>query len=116
MARPEIAVELDVLVLVQDGCHFCHDAQALLDRLAGEYPLRIHTLDMGTPEGEKIAIQSGLLFPPGILLQGRPLCYGRPSEGKLRRAIEKLLLEDRPPDQRLVGPLRGRPDRWKEAP
>jgi hypothetical protein len=89
-----MAVELDVLVLVQDGCHFCRDAQALLGSLAGEYPLRIHTLDIGTPEGETIAIQSGLLFPPGILLQGRPLCYGRPSEGKLRRAFEKILSGD----------------------
>ena len=89
-----MAAELNVLILIQDGCHFCHDAQALLDRLAGEYPLRIETLDIGTPEGETIALQSGLLFPPGILLDGRPLCYGRPSEGKLRRAIELILSED----------------------
>ena len=93
-----MAAELSVLILIQDGCHFCHDAEALLRRLASEYPLRIDTLDMGTPEGEKMALQSGLLFPPGILLDGRPFCYGRPSEGKLRRAIELLLSEDPPPD------------------
>lgn len=98
-----MAAELDVLILVQAGCHFCHDAQALLDRLAGEYPLRIHTLDMGTPEGEKTALESGLLFPPGILLQGRPFCYGRPSEGKLRLAIEQLMSENPTLDQLLVG-------------
>lgn len=89
-----MAAELNVLILIQDGCHFCHDAQALLYRFAGEYPLRIETLDMGTIEGEKVALQSGLLFPPGILLNGTPFCYGRPSEGKLRRAIEQLVSED----------------------
>jgi hypothetical protein len=86
--------KLDVLILVRAGCHFCRDAQALLDRLAGEYPLCIRTLDMTTAEGERIALEADLLFPPGILLQGRPFCYGRPSEGKLRRGIEQLLSED----------------------
>lgn len=98
-----MAEKLDVLILVQADCHFCRDAQALLDRLAGEYPLRIRTLDMRTPEGERMALQAGLLFPPGILLNGRPLCYGRPSEGKLRRAIGQLLSEDPTLDQWRVG-------------
>jgi glutaredoxin len=89
-----MAEKLDVLILVQEGCHFCEDAQALLDRLGGEYPLRVRTMDMTTPEGERIALRAGLLFPPGILLQGRPVCYGRPSEGKLRRAIDHLLSEE----------------------
>ncbi len=89
-----MAEKLDVLILVQEGCHFCEDAQELLDCLAREYPLHIRTLGVETPEGEGIALQSGLLFPPGILLQGRPFCYGRPSEGKLRRAIEQLLSEE----------------------
>jgi hypothetical protein len=75
--------KLDVLILVRAGCHFCRDAQAMLDGLADEYPLGIRTLDMTTPEGERIALQARLLFPPGILLQGRPFSYGRPSEGKL---------------------------------
>ena len=94
--------QLKVLILIQDGCHFCHDAQALLGRLAGEYPLRVDTIDIGTAEGEKIALQSGLLFPPGILLQGRPHSYGRPSEGKLRKAIELLLSEDPVSHQRPI--------------
>jgi len=49
---------------------------------------------MRTPKGEWFALKAGVLFPPGILLQGRPLCNGRPSEGKLRRGIERLLAED----------------------
>jgi len=53
-----MAAELNVLILVQDGCHFCHDALALLNRLAGEYPLRVDTLDIGTAEGEKMAFHA----------------------------------------------------------
>ena len=98
-----MAENLDVTILVQEGCHFCNDAEALLERLAHEYPLRIQTLDMGTPEGETMALQAGLLFPPGIILQGHPLCYGRPSEGKLRRSFERLLSEDPTPGSLLVG-------------
>ena len=101
-----MAENIDVLILVQDGCHFCRDAQRLLARLADEYPLQVRTLDIRTREGEGVALEAGLLFPPGILLQGKPLCYGRPSEGKLRRGIEQLLTED-PDEVGLRGAIEG---------
>ena len=101
-----MAENIDVLVLVQHGCHFCRDAELLLARLANEYPLQVRTLSIRTPEGERVALEAGLLFPPGILLQGKPLCYGRPSEGKLRRGIEQLLAED-PSELGLRGAIEG---------
>ncbi len=32
-----------------------------------------------------------MLFPPGIFLDGEPFSYGRPSERKLRRELERRL-------------------------
>ena len=83
---------IKVLILTQDDCTHCDAALALMDRLAQEYPLSVSTLALGSSEGQALAEKGGILFPPGIFVDGKPLCYGRPSEGRLRRAIERTLL------------------------
>ena len=35
-----------------------------------------------------MARAAGIMFPPGILIDGEPFSYGRPSERKLRRALQ----------------------------
>lgn len=82
---------LRVLVLTQDNCDFCDAAKAMLDRLAREYPLAIETLPLDSAAGQSLAEQGGILFPPGILIEGQAFSYGRPSERKLRREIERRL-------------------------
>jgi len=43
-------------------------------------------------------MKGGLLFPPGILIDGEPFSYGRPSERKLRHELDRRLgFVDRPP-------------------
>ena len=84
--RPE---PTEVLVLTQDGCGFCDQARDLLQRLAREYDLTIATMDMASPEGEALAVRGGVLFPPGIFLNGKPFSYGRLSERKLRRELDR---------------------------
>lgn len=80
-----------VTLLTQDHCGFCEMAKEVLQRLAQEYPLHITQIDVATPEGEALAIQGGILFLPGIFLDGKPCCYGRPSERKLRREFANRL-------------------------
>ncbi len=63
----------------------------MLDRLAIEYGFSVSTLDLGSPEGQALAVRGGVLFPPGIFLDGEPFSYGRPSERKLRRELERRL-------------------------
>lgn len=82
---------MDVLLLTQENCGFCDQAKELLGRLAREYPLRMTTLDLATPEGQALALRCGVLFPPGIFLDGVPFSYGRPSERKLRRELARRL-------------------------
>jgi len=84
-------VPMDVLLLTQENCGFCDQAKEILHRLAREYPLSLSTLDLATREGQALAERGGILFPPGIFLDGEPFAYGRPSERGLRREIERRL-------------------------
>ena len=96
--------QLDVLILMQENCGFCDEAKLLFQRLAREFPLVLALKDINSPEGQESALRGGVLFPPGIFIDGEPICYGRPSERGLRRAIDKRLasakLARRPPASR----------------
>ena len=88
----------DVLLLTRKGCGFCEQAKDILERLSHEYWLSIATLDMSSAEGQRLAMQGGLLFPPAILINGAPFSYGRLSERKLRRELDRQLgFVERPP-------------------
>jgi glutaredoxin len=82
---------MEVLLLTREDCAFCHDAEEILGRLSKEYAVRVRTVDLDTPEGQELGERGGVLLPPGILIDGRGFSYGRPSERKLRRELEKHL-------------------------
>ena len=82
---------LGVLILTQENCDFCDSAEAILEQLSREYPLSVSTLSLESAAGQQLADKGGIRFPPGIFLDGEPCCYGRPSEGRLRREIERRL-------------------------
>lgn len=79
----------EVVVLTQADCSFCVQAKEALGRVAEDYDLRISELDLASVEGERLGIANGVMFPPGILLDGRLFSYGRLSERKLRRELDK---------------------------
>ena len=39
-------------------------------------------------------MRGGVMFPPGIFIDGRAFAYGRPSERALRREIERLRVKE----------------------
>ena len=80
-----------VALLTQPQCAFCEQAKEVLERLSAEYPLFVRVLELGSTEGRIVAEQSGIFFPPGILLDGDSFSYGRVSERKLRQEIERRL-------------------------
>ena len=80
-----------VTLLTQTECGFCDQANELLRRLAGEYALEIQTVDIASPAGQELAARGGIMLPPGILLDDEAVLYGRPSERRLRREIERRL-------------------------
>jgi len=82
---------VQVLLLSQEQCSFCDHAKAIVDRLAAEYPLSVRTLDVASPEGRALAERGGILFPPGVFLDGEPFSYGQLSERRLRRELRRRL-------------------------
>ena len=82
---------VEVTLLTQENCAFCEQAKEVLGRLSGEYPISVRELDLATTEGQELAWHGGVMFPPGIFVAGVPFSYGRPSEKKLRRELERRL-------------------------
>jgi glutaredoxin len=82
--------EIEVLVVGTDQCHFCHDADALLDGLAARFPLRVRRIEIASVEGMEVARSVRAPFPPVVLIDGRLFGYGRISARKLERHLERL--------------------------
>lgn len=82
---------IEVTLLTQEACAFCDDAKTILGRLAIDHPLEVVEVDLATQAGRKLALDTGVMFPPGILFDGDPVAYGRPSERHLRRELGRRL-------------------------
>lgn len=76
-----------VTLLTQPDCHLCEHAKAVLDRVGQDHPMTVTEIDLRTDTGQQYAAEAGVLFAPGVLLDGRPFAYGRLSERKLRHAL-----------------------------
>lgn len=93
-AAPELKEpggSVQVLLLTQESCEFCEQARELLERLSEEYPLRMRRLALDSSRGRELAGGGGILFAPGIFLDGEPFSYGRLSERRLRRELDRRL-------------------------
>lgn len=73
-----------VPILEAPGCKHCDDAKSLLTRLADDFALQVETTSALDEPGRSLALEHGVLFPPGIFKDGQLVQYGRPSEGRLR--------------------------------
>ncbi|SEP53332.1 glutaredoxin family protein [Amycolatopsis saalfeldensis] len=80
---------VEITLLTQDDCGFCEQAKQVLDRVGADFPLQVTEIDLATDEGRRLAAQAGVLFAPGILVNGQPFSFGRLSERKLRRTLRQ---------------------------
>ncbi len=78
-----------ITLLTQPACTSCEQAKEVLARLALEYPLQINEIGLATAEGLALSARHGVVFAPGILLDGDMFSYGRLPEKKLRRALSQ---------------------------
>ncbi len=76
-----------VTLLTKADCHLCEHAKAVLARVATDHPLQVEEVRLDSTQGQLFATRVGMLFAPGILLDGQPFGYGRLSERKLRKAL-----------------------------
>ena len=82
-----MADPVDVILLTQDHCKFCDDAKRVLDRVGLDIPLDVATVDLGSAHGQQLAVEGGVMFPPGVFVAGELFSYGRLSERKLRKEL-----------------------------
>ena len=82
---------VEILLLTQAQCSFCQQAKDVLARLSSEYAFSVATLDVDSAEGQALAMRGGIVFPPGLFINDEPFSYGRLSERKLRRELERRL-------------------------
>jgi hypothetical protein len=91
MAQPRSATPIRVRLVTAHDCHLCDHARSVLGRLQAELPLAIEEVPLASPEGRALAARHGILFPPGLLLDGDFVGFGRISERRLRAQLEKRL-------------------------
>ncbi len=76
-----------VTVLTQSDCHLCEHAKAVLARVSVDFLIEVEEISLSSAPGRRLAAESGVLFAPGVLLDGEPFAFGRLSEKKLRKAL-----------------------------
>lgn len=81
-----------ITLLTQDDCAYCDHAKAVLARVGAEFPLEVSEISLATDVGRRLAAQHGVLFAPGILLNGESFSYGRLSERRLRKSLSQLAI------------------------
>ena len=77
-----------VTLLTKADCENCDRAKEILHRLERDLIFTSQYIDLASPEGHELARSPGVMFAPGVLIDGRMSSYGRPSERRLRRDIE----------------------------
>ena len=88
------SASIEAVLLTSPDCLLCHEAEAMLNELAIEYPLTVTVLDAASPQGSALAERYALPFTPSLVLAGAPFGYGRLSRRALRREIETRLTTD----------------------
>jgi glutaredoxin len=79
-----------ITLLTQADCALCEHAKQVLTRVGADHPLEVTEIDLASEPGRALAGQAGVLFAPGVLVDGRLLGYGRLSERRLRRALQRM--------------------------
>ena len=80
---------IHVLLVTSSGCHFCREADRLLEKLGQRFSLDIERIDLMSSRGSAIARQWRVPFPPVLLINGEYHGHGRISERKLTRSLAR---------------------------
>ena len=78
-----------VTLLTQADCAYCEHAKDVLVRVGNDFPLEVSEVSLESDEGRDLATRHGVLFAPGVLLDGRAFGYGRLSERRLRKELSR---------------------------
>ena len=82
-----------ITLLTQEDCAYCEHASQVLARVGADHPITVTEISLTSEQGGALAAQAGVHFAPGVLVDGRPFGYGRISERRLRRTLQRLAAE-----------------------
>jgi predicted DCC family thiol-disulfide oxidoreductase YuxK len=80
----------EIILLTQGDCALCEHAKTVLERVRADHPLTVTEIDLRSERGAALALAAGVMFAPGVLIDGQPFFYGRLSERRLRKALRQL--------------------------
>lgn len=79
-----------ITLVTKKDCALCVHAHDVIGQLRQEFDIELELLRLETDRGREVAMGSGMLFPPAILVDDQPFAYGRLSERQLRRKLAQL--------------------------
>jgi len=82
-----------ITLLTQADCALCEHAKGVLARVGADHPVEVTEIDLASEHGRALAARAGVVFAPGVLVDGRPFGYGRLSERRLRRSLSRMAPE-----------------------
>jgi glutaredoxin len=69
---------LKVRVLTSLGCTPCLRVKRILDELQAEMPnLKVEEVEYTSPDGSKLAMENGVLYPPAVFLNEQLIAKGK---------------------------------------
>ena len=80
---------LRVTLVTTPECHLCAHAREVLGRLGRTHALVLEEVAWQSPAGSGLVRRDGVPFPPAVYIDGTFFGYGRLSEGRLRRWLER---------------------------
>ncbi|PZS08850.1 MAG: thioredoxin family protein [Acidimicrobiales bacterium] len=83
-----------VTLLTRPDCRLCEHAKQVLATVGADYPLQVEEISIDSDHGIRLAATAGVMFAPGVLLDGRPFAFGRLSERALRRELHRSTTQE----------------------
>jgi glutaredoxin len=87
---------VQVTLLTQRHCALCDHAKDVLARVGQQYRLRIIEASLDSEDGRQLAAYAGVLFAPGVLIEGQLFSFGRLSERRLVRDLDRRIAAHTP--------------------
>jgi glutaredoxin len=80
-----------ITLLTRPDCTTCEQAKTVLARVGEDHQLLVEEIALDSEQGESIATRLGVMFAPGILIDGELFGFGQLSERALRRALDRRI-------------------------
>ncbi len=80
-----------VLLVTSEGCKPCSRVKRVLGELQSNMPgLVVETVDLASPDGSKLALENGILYPPAVFIEGKLFGKGKIDTDRMTESIRAM--------------------------